>query len=139
MEQSKSERGFTLIEIMITVAIMSVALIGLLYANTKIQQSGNVAFERAVAMQHANQVIENMRNLAVTSLATVTGTFTNGGTVASSYYTQTSATESLPSEAVTVSYVSTSADPLDTTVTVTWSAGGVRTVSKSVRTLITKR
>ena len=135
----KSEKGFTLIEIMITVAIMSVALIGLLYANTKMQQSGAAAFERAVAMQHANQVIENMRNLAATSLATVTTTFTNGGTVASSYYTQTSSTESLPSEAVTVSYVSTAADPLDTTVTVTWLSNGVRTVSKSLRTLITER
>lgn len=135
----KSERGFTLIEVMITVAVMTVSLLGLLYANTKMQQASNAAFENAVAMQHANQVIENMRNLAVTSLATVTGTFSNGGTVGSSYYTQTSSSESLPSEAVTASYVSASADPLDTTVTVTWSAGGVRTVSKSVRTLITKR
>ena len=135
----KSERGFTLIEIMITVEVMTTCLLGLLYANTKMQQSGNIAFERAVAMQHANQVIENMRNSAVTSLATVTTAFPNNGTVASSNYTQSSTNESLPSEVVTASYVSTTADPLDATVTVTWLAGGVRTVSKSVRTLITRR
>ena len=138
-KEMRNQTGFTLIEAMITTAVVAVALLGLLAANLQMRLASMAAYERSVAMRHAHEVIERMRNAAETSLSNVTSTFSNAGTVSSSNYLTSSSTELLKSEAVVVSYVSTSADPLDTTVTVSWSERGVRTVSLPVRTLITRR
>ena len=136
--RKRGEEGFTLIEVMIAMAVVVIALIGIGFGNSKVQQVSAESFEKARAIQHANQVVERMRNLAATSLSSVTSTFSNGGTVATSYYS-TSTSELLPSESVTVSFVNTTANPLDATVTVTWSQRGIRTVSRSIRTYIAQR
>lgn len=135
----RNQKGFTLIEVMITTAVVTLALVGLLAANMQIRLASMAAYERSVATRHAHEVIERMRTASDGSLSDVTSTFSNGGTVSSSNYLTTSSTELLKNETVVVSYVSTSADPLDTTVTVTWLERGVRTATLPVRTLITKR
>lgn len=62
----QNQKGFTLIEVMITVAVVSISMIGLLYANTKIQHSAQSAFQRSVAMQEAHRVMEEIRLFANT-------------------------------------------------------------------------
>ena len=118
---------------MITMAVLVVTLLGFMGANTAVQQSSAAAFERAVAVQDANQVIERMRNTAAagTFPANVTGLFPNGGAV--------NGFNTLTSELIIVTYVNPAANPLDATVTVRWLEKGVRNVDTSLRTLITQR
>jgi len=145
IQRMKAQKGFTLIEVMITVAIMALSLFGLLAANISMQYSSIDAHERSVAVQHANQVIEQMRNSALTSLAAAATAFPSG-TVASSNYTS-SANEVLTNEAVTVAYTdgpdagtsATDDNPLDVTVTVNWQQRGVRNATEVIRTYIAKR
>ena len=130
--RDKSE-GFTLIELMITMVVVVLVIVGFMGANFAIQRSSEAAYSRTVALQDANRVIEAMRNLAASGTfpTNVTGTYSDGGTV--------SGFSNLTSETVTVSYANSSANPLDATVTVSWSENGVRTVSTSLRTYITQR
>ncbi len=53
-----SEKGFGLIEVMITVLVMSTVLISILMANTAMSQASDGVHERLFAIQDANQVIE---------------------------------------------------------------------------------
>ena len=146
----QSETGFTLVEVMITVAVVALALLGLGGASILIQQKSVGLFERSVAIQDTNQVLERMRQIvndpctccgttACTGVGTctsfpscLTAQYPNNGTVAGF--------SNLTSESVAVSYVSSTANPLDATVTTTWTERGVRTNSReAIRTYITKR
>jgi len=126
------ERGFTLIEVSITIVVGSLALLGILLAITTMRQTSQAHFERSVALQDANQVIEAMRNTAnengIASLPTT-------------YIEETGLTgyASLSDQEVFVSYGDIPADPLDVTVTVTWDENGTRDTSVSLRTYITQR
>ena len=127
------EKGFTLIEIMITLFVMAGVLISILAANSAIAQSSEGVYQRLFAVQDANQVIERMRNTAVTGTfpGNVTAVYPNGGTVADF--------NSIPNEVVTVSYANTNSNPLDVTVTVNYLENGRRTASTALRSLITQR
>jgi prepilin-type N-terminal cleavage/methylation domain-containing protein len=129
----KGQTGFTLIEIMIAMSVSVIAILGFITAVTSIRQSSEGAYERTIAMQDANRVIEQMRDTSTS------GTFPDNVTAAYPNNTAVSGFSSLTSEQVTVSYASTTADPLDVTVTVTWLAHGRRSMSKAIRTFITQR
>lgn len=127
------QSGFTLIELMATISIVALALLAYVGGNVVIGQNVEVAYERSMAFQDAQRVIEQMRNLAATGTfpANVTSVYPNGGTV--------TGYSNIPSEQVSVSYVDPAVNPLDATVTVTWMANGLRTSTASLRTLITQR
>lgn len=74
-----------------------------------------------------------MRNTASSGTfpANVVAAYPNNATV--SGYT------SLSSESVRVAYASTTADPLDVTVTVSYNENGRRAMTQTLRTYITKR
>ena len=151
----QKEEGFTLIEIMITVAVVVFALCGVLFANTAVQQSHITAFERSIAIQEAHQVVEQMRNTANTSStsfpSSVTGTYANntarGGftrlttlcNAATCTWPFSFTPDSTSDEQVVVTYADQSANPLDVTVTVVWKERGVRQASQALRALIAKR
>ena len=128
-----NQSGFTLIEVAITMAVVLLALIGAIAANTRLHQTGSAAYERSVAIQDANQIIERIRNTASSGQfpGNVTTAFPNNGQVAGF--------SGLTNEQIIVSYVNTSADPLDVSVTVNWHENGVRNVSQTLRTLVTQR
>ena len=127
------EQGFTLVEVMITMVVVLLVLVGFIGANMAIQRASEAAYERTVALQDANRVIEQMRNLAAAGNfpQNVTGIFPAAGQVAGF--------ANLTGEQVVVNYADPAADPLDTTVTVTWQENGVRQVNTALRTRITQR
>ena len=131
--KSVSERGFTLIELMITMVVVVLVLLGFMGANTSIQQASEATHQRTIALQDANRVIETIRNTAASGTfpGNVTAAYPNNGAVAGF--------SNLTNEAITVSYVNTGVNPLDVTVTVSWSERGVRNVSTQLRTLVTQR
>lgn len=125
------ESGFTLIEMMITAIVVATVVLGFMGAATGIQMQGEAAHQRSIALQDANRVIEQMRNAAAT------GTFPANVTTA--YSGSVSGYTSLPSETVSVSYVSSTANPLDATVTVSYLENSRRSTSAALRTYITQR
>ncbi len=126
-----NERGFTLIEIMITTAVVALVILGFVGATTSVQKVNQAAYERSISFQDANRVVEQMRDAAAS------GTFP--ANVTASYSGTLSGFSNLTNETVTVSYASATADPLDATVTVSYKEGGTRTVTNSIRTYITQR
>ena len=133
---NQAERGFTFIELLITIGVVALALLAVVGTNMTIQQTSEVAFERTTALQDANEVIEQMRNAASGAPAAFQATVMNAGTAA------VATAGTLPAshnEVITITYVDTAADPLDATVTVSWNERGLRPVSVSIRTLFTRR
>ena len=129
----KSPNGFTLIEVMITMAVMGGTLLAIMTANTMLSQTSEGIYQRLVAIQDANQVIERMRNTAATGTfpGNVTAIYPNGGNVVG--FT------SLTNETVTVAYAGVNTNPLDTTVTVNYLENGRRAANTALRSLITQR
>lgn len=118
---------------MVTMVVVVLVLVGFTGTNGTIQQTSEAAFQRTTALQDANQVIELMRNTAASGTfpTNVTTVYPNNGTV--------SGFTNLTNETITVSYANAVADPLNVTVTVSWSENGRRTVNTALRTIITQR
>jgi len=133
MKRITCESGLTLIEITVTIGVVAFTMLAVLFANTQIQKMTEAAFERSVALQDANQVLEQMRNTARigTFPTNVTTAFPNNGNIAGF--------NSLAGQQIVVTYVNPAVDPLDTTVTVSWQENGIRPVNTALRTLVTRR
>ncbi len=129
----RNEKGFTLVELMITAFVVVTIIVGFLGSATALQAANQAAFERSIALQDANQVIELLRNTAAT------GTFPGNVTAAYPNNSTVSGFTSLTNESVRVTYTSATANPLDVTVTVSYSENGTRNMSTSLRTFITQR
>ena len=127
----QNQQGFTFIELMITTTVVAVVVLGFLGSATALQSANKAAYERSVALQDANQVIELMRN------ASATGTFP--ACVTSTYSGTVSGYSNLSGEAVSVAYANASANPLDATVTVSYNENSTRATSVAIRTYITQR
>lgn len=129
----RNSDGFSLVEVLASMGILSLLIVGFVGSTTTIQSSTNAAYERSVSTQHANHVAELMRDAALSGTfpSNVTGSYPHNGTV--------SGLTSLSGETITVSYADVTADPLDATITVSYMENGARTVSHSIRTLITQR
>ena len=126
-------KGFTLVELMITTAVVVTIVVGFLGSTTALRLANEGAYERGIALQDANQVIEQIRTTAASGTfpANVTAVYANGAAV--------SGFPTLTTEAVTVSYASATADPLDVTVTVSYKENGTRTLTQTLRTYVTQR
>lgn len=122
-----------MIELLVSIFVISIALLAMLLANSYIQKRSEQSYEELVATQDAHRAIELMRNTASTGTfpGNVIAAYPDGGAVAGY--------NNLRSEQVTVSYASTTSDPLDVTVTTNWSGQGVRNRTAQLRTLMTQR
>lgn len=114
-QKHSGRKGFTLIEIAITTLILAVAFISLMLALTY----GMVLLESSRNMTQAGvdarALIEEMRRTCTSGgLAQVTATnWTTWGS--------TNGLTALDNEAIAVSYVDAAADPLEVTITVSWT------------------
>ena len=158
----QKNRGFTLIELMITMVVAVVGLLSLMAANVVIEQRSDATFVRTLAIQDAHQVIEQMRNAADTASSDEpfqTNVTRVGASAAASVrnlpkiYNDNK--QIVDNEQIVLCYRNsdgsrcdeTTADPLDVTVTVTWQEHGLRIWrglnvpprSAALRALITKR
>jgi prepilin-type N-terminal cleavage/methylation domain-containing protein len=136
MEIPKSQKGFTLIELMVSVAVCVTALITIVWGNNYIQKVNHESFQRMVALQDAHQIIERIRVNANSGVfpASVTAAFPHNQLVAGF----TNVVNNLPNEQVRVTYVDPTADPLDLSVVVSWQSG-TRTVSATLSSFVTQR
>ena len=130
---SKEQAGFTLIELMIALAVVSVLIVGFVGANTMAQKNNEEMHERTTAIQDANRAIEQIRNVSRTGAfpSSVVTAYPDNGAL--------TGFNNLSDEAITVSYVSTTANPLDVTVRVTWVSYPHRNSEEVIRTYITQR
>ena len=133
----RNQSGFSLVELMIAMAICLVAMLAVLGAMTAIKQATEKAYERSIVTQDIHKVIEEMRNAAnAASSDSYQSSAMAAADAASTHLT------SLPSsyqESIAVSYQDQTADPLDATITASWRQQGIRPTTLSMRALITRR
>lgn len=132
-ELLENQGGFTLIELMIALVVISVVIVGFIGANVLAQRNNEDMHERTTAVQDANRAIEQMRNISRTGTfpANVVAVYPNNSTL--------TGFDSLPNEEVTASYANATANPLDVTITVTWLSYSQRASEEVIRTYITQR
>lgn len=130
-----SERGFTYIELMIALIVASLTILFCVMSQNILQVNAETAYESKVAVQDAHRLLEQMR------LSAKTGTFP-ANVVAAYPAGSISGYTSMPSsssETMTLVYTSSTADPLDVIVTVTWTGNNRRASTQTLRTMMTAR
>lgn len=125
----RGTRGFTLLEIMIAIAIMVGAILAILGLFLNFLVLVETAKNTTVAVDNAQAVLEEIRNTDPFTVNNVTAAFPAGVNLAPNF-----SFDKLDNEAIYVSYGSLAADPLQITVTVNWQE---KTRSRS-ESLITK-
>jgi len=133
LPDKRGSRGFTLIEVMVTLFVAAIATAGYVGSSIATQRQSAELHERSIAVQEAQRVIEQIRDEAGTNNfpGNVLAAFPDGGTVAGM--------NALPNEQVRVNYADPTATPLDTTVTVTWQSHTSRQQTAVLRVYIAKR
>jgi prepilin-type N-terminal cleavage/methylation domain-containing protein len=129
----KSQFGFTIIELMIALLVLTVMIAAFVGANGAAQRTAEEMNQRTVAIQDANRVIEQMRD------SSKTGTFPANVVAAYPQDGDAAGISSLLDEVITVTYADTTANPLVATVTVTWTTYTGRQYTEAVETYITQR
>jgi len=131
---TERRNGFTLIELMIALVVITLVVGGYIGANVRAQRNTEEMHERTVAIQDANRVIEQMRDVSKT------GTFPANVVAVYPHNSQVTGISNLTDEVITVTYTGAVTDnPLIATITVTWLSYPVRTCSETVQTYITQR
>lgn len=125
--------GFTFVELMIALFVLTAMIAAYVGANCAAQQTGEEMHQRTVALQDANRVIEQMRD------ASKTGAFPDNVIAAFPQNNQVAGISNLSDEVVTVTYANATANPLVATVTVSWTSYNGRSFSEEVKTYITQR
>lgn len=138
-----NQRGFTLVEVMVTIVVVTIAILSMLLAITAVQQMTEAAHEKTMAIQHAHQVIDRIRDFAeVRGINNVLANYPPGTVVGVQDYTDCAALpciEQLNNERVIITYAYPNAKTLDVMVTVNWRERGIRPVSTLLRTWVTWR
>jgi len=117
----RNKRGVTLVELMVTVFILSIGIVGSLLYFTTALQSAEIARDITTATTHAEFVMEEMQTLP--TLSDITNTDWTS-------WSSTNGLNTLPSEVVTVSYTDDTSDPLEILTTVSWTKrSGTKTVT----------
>lgn len=127
-QKLRGNAGITLVEVMITIFILSVGVLSSLLYFTAASISTELARDMFVATNHGEYVLEEMRSRA--TLADITATDWTSWATATGLNT-------LSNEAITVSFADAAADPLSITATVTWDTR-LRSTDVSLITEMTK-
>ncbi len=148
-EFPKGRAGFTIIELMIALLVLTAMIAAFVGANGAAQRNAEEMNERTVAIQDANHVIEEMRNDAKNATTCPPGNTacTFPSNVTSRYNGTVSGISNLADEAITVAHtvVATGTsnaityDLLKSTVTVSWTSYTGRPFTETVETYLTQR
>ncbi len=132
-----NSKGFSLLEFFISAIVLFVALSLSISAVNYISQTNEMSYEEIVALQDAHRAIEQVRQQSAIGLfpENVINTFPDNQAIAGF--------NNLPGEQVTINYVSTTENPLNLTISVTWNSttknGNNRTMTTQLTTLVTQR
>lgn len=135
--RSQNGRGFTLIEVIITIVISALAISGMLATNTLLHKNNAAAYDRVVALQEVNRVIEQMREAATNGLFpnNLLNAFPNNSTINN--------LTNLKEEVITIQYATLQGggypDPMDVSVSIRWRDDHLRIMNYSLNTLMTQR
>ncbi len=137
--KKKNELAFTLIEVMFGVAIFAIALFGVMMTLGYSLTMSTFSDNRAIAMNKAQRVIEELRRVADTNgLAALQATANNNWTTFTNPNLNNT-TSTLDSENITVTAPNGwAADPVSIRVSVNWAEKGKNTVY-AVDTMVTDR
>ena len=127
----KNNDGFSFVEILIVCLLLSVVIIGCFY----VFHAGFALMEQlkgsVIALNDAESVIENMRNIDPVSAVNLSGIYPDGAVVPGF--------NNLPNETVRVEYANLNADPIKVYVIVNWEGQGGRQLTEQLVTLLTTR
>ena len=128
MRIERSTIGLTLAELVVTIFVLSLTLVGTLmfFANARLAEQS--AKDMTMSTSHAEFILEEMRTR--TTLANITST--NWVSWAAGQGLST-----LPSESVSAVYTNSASDPLEITVTINWIRN-LRNATYSILTRMTK-
>ena len=125
----RSLRGFTLLEVVIAMALLSVGALSIYQAIISYQDLSRLAHERNIAYFDLETAIEDVQSTPFNNIVT---RFPNNQRIPKFEALH------LPRERIAVRYTNPAADPLYITVTVTWRDIKARLVSESLMTARTR-
>lgn len=123
-----NKKGLSLVEVLFSVLFISTAVASSLLYFSSAQAATALAKDTTIATNHATYILEEMRMLD--DLATVTDTNWDD-------FVSINNLNDLMNEDIEISFVDTSADPLNVTITVNWTTH-TRQHNLSMETEITK-
>ena len=129
-KSNSKKKGFTLLEVMFGISLFAMALFPIMMVLAQSLTFGSYANNRAIAMNEARRVVEDIRRVADTSGLNALIGKSWSGTV-------------LPSETISVTdlfnnLLQNNADPLPIRATIVWTEKG-KTTSYRVETMVTDR
>ncbi|MBF0330351.1 MAG: prepilin-type N-terminal cleavage/methylation domain-containing protein [Candidatus Omnitrophica bacterium] len=135
MKIGRYNRGLTLVELLISAAILGFCVSPLLSASIGSVSMNDAASNRLRAASHLDFVMESIKNVAFAAIpVNMGGAAWNAWTFDTAGVTATGLV-ALKNETITTNLTGT--NPIDVTVTVTWSDANSRSRSLIIRTLIT--
>lgn len=132
MRPYQSHLGFTLVELLITVAILAFSIAGILACYTTSSRMAESSRNLTMATSHASYVLEDIRNTLFANVAT---------NIASGYWNLTSTQLNsrllgpLNNESVTTTNLG-GTNPIDVQVVVSWNDAQGRAKTLTLRTLV---
>ncbi len=122
------ERGFTLVELMVSGYILLVGICGTLLLFVNFMKTTASSWETTIAVSHAEYILEEMQKAP--TLFEVMGRDWDE-------WAQARQLKTLPSEKVQTVYADPAADPLDIRVSVSWAGRGGNS-NVALQTMLTK-
>ncbi len=127
----RSGKGFTLIEVLLSLGIFAVVVVGLMGFCVSLAALRESSRNLSQASSDARAVLEQMRETSAGGLAAITAmNWTN--------WAANNSLTVLENEAIAVNYANPNVDPLDITVQVSWTERG-RARAASFESLVTRR
>ena len=127
-QKIREKSGISLVEIMISVFIISIGVTGSLAYFTAAKSATRLARDTTTATAHGEYILEEMRALSTQADITANDW---------AAFISAQSLDTLDNEAIQIAYVDQDADPLNITITVNWTTN-TRARSISLVTELTK-